>query len=193
MEREYKQTPSQTVGPYFRIGMIYGENQNVLVNEQTQGQRIQIIGQVFDGKGDPVTDAMLEIWQADANGLFNHEADPRHAEADAHFRGFGRAENRDAGRYSFKTIKPGRVPYNDTQQAPHINMRVFSRGMLLHAHTRIYFADEAEANATDPILQHVLQERRQTLIAQPVKNEVAPTYRFDIHLQGDNETVFFDI
>jgi protocatechuate 3,4-dioxygenase alpha subunit len=190
---EKKQTPSQTVGPYLSIGLIYGENQNVLVNERTKGQRIRVLGMVTDGNGEPVPDAMIEIWQADANGYFNHEADPRRDMADPHFRGFGRAENRDGAIYSFKTIKPGVVPFDDEQdQAPHINVRVFARGMLTHAYTRLYFADEEEANKTDPILNLIDVERRSTLIAQLEPGEDLPTYCFNIQLQGGNETVFFN-
>lgn len=187
------QTGSQTVGPYLHIGLIYGENQNILVNEQTKGQRIRIMGQVTDGEGEPIPDALLEIWQADADGHFNHEADPNRDKADPNFRGFGRAHTLDNGRYSFKTIKPGVVPYDDEQnQAPHINVRVFARGILIHAYTRLYFSDEAEANETDPILNLVPEERRVTLIGNLDDNDDLPTYCFNISLQGDNETVFFN-
>src|SRR5579871_1631722 len=134
------QTPSQTVGPFFHFGLKFD---NVLVDDQTRGQRIYIKGRVIDGDGQPVPDAMIEIWQPDAQGIFNSPADPRHADVDPHFRGNGRAETRPAGYFSFKTIKPGRVAWNEeTLQAPHINVRVFARGMLLHAATRLYFSDE---------------------------------------------------
>src|SRR5262245_19241606 len=138
------QTPSQTVGPFFHDGLFSNGDENILVNDQTKGQRILVRGQVLDGEGNPVPDAMLEIWHADSNGYFNHAADPNHGKADKDFRGFGRADTANQGHYVFKTIKPGRVPYDEEkQQAPHINVRVFSRGMLIHAYTRLYFADES--------------------------------------------------
>jgi len=182
-----KQTASQTVGPYLRIGLIYGGGQNDLVQEETAGERINIKGVVFDGNDNPVSDAMVEIWQADANGIYSHPNDPLHAQADPHFRGFGRSENRKEGVYQFQTIKPGGRDSN----APHINVHVFARGMLIHAMTRIYFEDEA-ANVTDPVLSAVDADRRPTLIATREYSNGIPTYRFDIHLQGEKETVFFE-
>jgi protocatechuate 3,4-dioxygenase alpha subunit len=182
-----EQTPSQTVGPYLRIGLIYGDKQNDLVNEAASGQRITISGVVTDGNGDPITDAMVEIWQADANGIYNHPADPLHDEADPHFRGFGRAETPRAGAFQFKTIKPG----SRDGQAPYINVHVFARGMLVHAMTRIYFADEP-ANEGDPVLQSIDPDRRQTLLATREGPANQSTYRFDIRMQSDNETVFFN-
>lgn len=180
-----KQSASQTVGPFFQIGLIYGRGQNNLIQEHTVGQRIHITGTVFDSEGQPMLDAMLEIWQPDANGIFNHEADPLHKEADPHFNGFGRAENKSDGVYEFHTIKPGGRDGN----APYINVYVFARGMLVHALTRIYFDDEP-ANSSDPVLTEI-GARRSTLIATREGESDPPTYRFDIHLQGANETVFF--
>lgn len=187
----FKQTPSQTVGPFFSFGLIHGGD-NLLVNEQATGERIYITGTVFDGDGQPISDALLEIWQADAQGIYNHPADPRREQADSYFRGFGRSETVNNGTFRFKTIKPGRVAWEGEQtQAPHINVRVFARGMLIHALTRLYFADEA-ANETDPILNQVPAARRHTLIANREASADLPTYRFDIHLQGERETVFFN-
>jgi protocatechuate 3,4-dioxygenase alpha subunit len=187
------QTPSQTVGPFFDFGLFTRPALNVLVDDQTKGQRIAIRGQVVDGAGSPVPDAMLEIWQADADGFFNHPADPNHAQADPHFRGFGRADTVDGGRYSFTTVKPGLVRFDETRhQAPHINVRVFSRGLLIHAYTRLYFSDEAEANQRDPILNLVPGERQHTLIAARQDGGDLPTYCFNVALQGEDETVFFD-
>lgn len=187
------QTPSQTVGPFFHYGLMTHDDFNILVNDDTLGQRILIKGQVIDGSGSPVPDAMVEIWQADVNGHFNHPADPRHDQADRNFRGFGRADTVNNGVYTFKTVKPGVVPFNDTHdQAPHINVRVFSRGMLIHAYTRLYFGDEVEANRNDPVLNLVPPERRHTLIALPENRGDLPTYGFNIVLQGENETVFFN-
>ena len=182
-----KQTASQTVGPYFRIGLIDGKAQNVLLNEQTLGERIVITGRVLDGDAVPVPDAMLEIWQPDAQGIFNHPTDPLHEQADPHFNGFGRAENHEGGLYRFETVKPG----GRDGAAPFINVTIFARGMLTHAMTRIYFDDEA-TNATDAVLNSVEAERRQTLIATLDNSETTPIYHFDIHLQGDRETVFFE-
>jgi protocatechuate 3,4-dioxygenase alpha subunit len=186
------QTPSQTVGPFFNYGMFTRPNLNVLVNDLTHGERIHVIGQVIDGDGTPVGDAVIEIWQPDANGIFNHPDDPRHADADPNFRGFGRSETVDNGRFSFKTIKPGTVPFDEeTMQAPYLSIKVFARGMLIHASTRLYFSDEP-ANATDPVLGLVEADRRHTLIAQRIESDDLTTYCFNIVLQGDGETVFFD-
>jgi len=188
-----RQTPSQTVGPFFAFGLIRGD-EHVLVSDQTRGQRIIVRGHVFDGSGAAIEDAMVEIWQADAAGIFNHPDDPRHRQIDPHFRGFGRAGTSNREReYAFKTIKPGPVPGQDgTMQAPHLGLRIFARGMLLHLLTRVYFSDEP-ANQQDPILTSIADaERRQTLIAVRESVQDAPTYRLDIHLQGDRETVFFN-
>lgn len=181
-----KQTASQTVGPYFRIGLIDGTRQNDLTQEQTKGERIQITGRVLDGDGQPVLDAMIEIWQPDVNGIYNHPTDPLYEQADPHFYGFGRAESRKEGVYTFKTIKPGCRDGG----APYINVHVFARGMLVHAMTRIYFAGEP-ANAADPVLNSLDPGRRQTLLAGLEASGSLPMYRFDIHLQGEKETVFF--
>lgn len=183
-----KQTPSQTVGPYLRIGLIYGETQSDLVQDETIGERILISGTVFDGNGEPIPDALVEIWQPDAQGIFNHPTDPRCQQADPHFRGFGRAETRLAGKFQFRTIKPGSIQEG---HAPFINVTVFARGMLVHAITRIYFADEP-ANNDDPVLLAIPPERRHTLLAQREEVTVGATYHFDIHLQGNDETVFFN-
>jgi protocatechuate 3,4-dioxygenase alpha subunit len=187
-----EQTPSQTVGPFFHFGLRFaGENQ--LIDEHTRGERIYISGTVLDGDGQPVPDALIEIWQADAQGIYNHSADPRCEQADKYFRGFGRADTVQNGQFSFKTIKPGCIPWDDEQnQAPHVNVRVFARGMLTHAITRLYFSDEA-ANVTDPILNRIDDPvRRQTLIAMRVEGDDLPTYCFNIILQGTGETVFFN-
>jgi protocatechuate 3,4-dioxygenase alpha subunit len=187
------QTPSQTVGPFFHYGLMTKDDFNVLVTDDSEGQRILIKGQVTDGDGEPVSDAMIEIWHADAAGYFNHPADPNHAKADKAFRGFGRADTVNNGVYTFKTIKPGTVPFDDNRmQAPHINVRVFSRGMLIHAYTRLYFGDEDATNEADPVLNLVDIDRRATLIAPLEQSSDLPTYCFNIVLQGDNETVFFN-
>lgn len=191
-------TPSQTVGPYFAYGLTPGSKyewndafSNDLVTPDATGDRIRIIGQVFDGDGAVIPDAMLEIWQADAQGRFADPQDKR-ALPNATFKGFGRCGTSTKGEFSFDTIKPGIVPDPDGKpQAPHVLLAVFARGMLLHLYTRIYFDDEADKNAADPILALVPSERRATLIAK--REAGSATYRFDVHLQGDDETVFFDV
>ena len=186
-------TPSQTAGPYFAYALtpagryaISDLATNDLVTEDAAGERITIEGRVVDGDGELVTDAMLEVWQADGDGRYPG-ADP--ALANALFKGFGRVECNAEGRYAFHTVKPGRVPGpNGVMQAPHLNVGVFARGILRRLFTRIYFEDEA-ANASDPILALVPAEARQTLIAHRVGKEA---YVFDVYLQGENETVFFE-
>jgi protocatechuate 3,4-dioxygenase alpha subunit len=192
-------TPSQTVGPFFKYGLTpdgkYDWNDafnNNLVTADATGDRIRIEGRVFDGDGQPVPDAMLEIWQADAQGRF---ADPKDKRAlpNAAFRGFGRCGTDGNGDYAFDTIKPGAVPDPDGKpQAPHILLAIFARGMLMHLYSRIYLDSEA-ANAADPVLALVPADRRGTLIAERQSGNGNAVYRFDIRLQGDNETVFFDI
>jgi protocatechuate 3,4-dioxygenase alpha subunit len=191
-------TPSQTVGPFFAYGLTptgkYDWNDAFSSNLETPdatGERIRIEGQVFDGDGQPVSDCMLEIWQADAQGRFADPKDKR-AMPNSKFRGFGRCGTESNGGYAFDTIKPGSVPDPDGKpQAPHILLAIFARGMLLHNYTRIYLEGEA-ANASDPVLALVPLERRSTLIARRAPGGGA-VYRFDIHLQGDQETVFFQI
>lgn len=186
-----KQTPSQTVGPFFHDGLVFG-GENVLVNDRTVGQRIYIKGNVLDGSGELVPDALIEIWQPDSQGIFNHPADPQHEKADLNFHGLGRCATAPAGQFWFKTIKPGHIPWNDQRdQAPYVSVRVFARGLLTHALTRLYFSDES-ANLTDPVLNSIDDPlRRQTLIAQREVSDDVPTYRFNIVLQGEYETIFF--
>jgi protocatechuate 3,4-dioxygenase alpha subunit len=150
---------------------------------------VRIEGRVLDGVGEPIFDALIELWQADARGRYAHPADPRGSNAS--FKGFGRfgTGTDPERRFIFDTIKPGRV---DASQAPHINVIVLMRGMLLHAYTRIYFSDEAAANAADPVLQRVPAERRRTLVAERTVQPAGVVYRWDIRMQGPDETVFFD-
>jgi protocatechuate 3,4-dioxygenase alpha subunit len=191
-------TPSQTVGPFFKYGLTpdgkYDWNDAFtgnLVTPDTSGERIRIEGRVFDGDGAVVPDAMLEIWQADAQGRFSDPQDKR-ALPNSTFKGFGRCGTDADGGYFFDTMKPGQVADPDgTAQAPHILLAVFGRGMLMHFYTRIYF-DGEPANAADPVLALVPAERRGTLMATR-KAGAASVYHFDVRLQGDNETVFFDI
>jgi protocatechuate 3,4-dioxygenase alpha subunit len=181
------QSPSQTIGPFFHDALIDGKAY-IMRNEQTQGQHVVIEGQVFDGEGSPITDAMVEIWQADANGFFNHPSDPNQAQADPNFKGFGRSATVENGRFFFQTVKPGAI---SGQAVPFINVRVFARGMLIHAMTRIYFADQG-GNAADPVFTAVPAKRQATLLAHLQSGQGLPTYRFDIHMQGEKETVFFN-
>jgi protocatechuate 3,4-dioxygenase, alpha subunit len=187
-----KQTPSQTVGPFYSIGLTDRE-MNLLVSDSTHGQRIRIEGQVIDGDGKPVPDAMIEIWQANAYGRYNHPDDKQEKPLDGSFTGWGRSGTDPNGFYFFDTIKPGPVPASESSvQAPHINMTVFARGMLTHAFTRIYFSDEP-ANESDPVLNSINKKRRQTLIAARQEKSGKTIYRFDVRLQGQGETVFFDV
>ena len=186
--------PSQTVGPFFLDCLLREDaRRNVLVQPETEGLRIRIEGRVLDGDGAPVPDALVEIWQANARGRYRHSADTREVVTlDAGFIGFGRSGTDANGRFWFETIRPGAVPFDgERAQAPHIGVIVFARGLLNHLATRLYFADEP-ANAADPILACVPTDRRGTLLAQPVPGEGTPIYRFDIRLQGTDETVFFN-
>jgi protocatechuate 3,4-dioxygenase alpha subunit len=182
----------QTVGPYLHIGLTW-LNTTKLATEATRGERIVIEGRLFDGDGAPVPDGMLEIWQANADGRYDHPDDVQAKPLDPAFFGFGRVDTAKDGGFRFETIKPGRVPGpGNALQAPHILVSVMLRGQLRRLVSRIYFADEA-ANAEDPILALVDDPaRRRTLMAarQPGKDAC---YRWDIHLQGDQETVFFDL
>jgi len=196
-----KETASQTAGPYVHIGCtpnftgitgVFDEDLgNHMVNEQTEGTRITVRGTVYDGIGAPLKDALVEIWQADGNGLYNSPFERRGA-ADPNFTGWGRSPgDMETGEYVFETVKPGVVPFKDGRpMAPHITFWVVARGINIGLHTRMYFPEEIEANSADPILTRIEhQQRVPTLIAV----REGADYRFDIHLQGENETVFFDI
>jgi protocatechuate 3,4-dioxygenase, alpha subunit len=190
-------TPSQTVGPFFKYGLTpngqYEWNDaftNNLVTPDASGDRIRVEGRVFDGDGQAVPDCMLEVWQADGQGRFADPQDKR-ALPNAKFRGFGRCGTDANGTFAFDTIKPGSVPDPDGKpQAPHLLLAVFGRGMLRHLYTRIYFGGEA-ANDSDPVLAQVPADRRATLIA--TRDGAGAVYRLDLRLQGDDETVFFDV
>lgn len=184
-------TPTQTVGPFFSPALLR-DVQNVLTTDSTAGERIRVEGRVFDGAGNVVPDALVEIWQANSHGRFNHPRDTRDLPLDPEFGGFGRSGT-DDGVFWFETVKPGAVPFEgDRMQAPHLSVTVHARGMLNHVQTRLYFEDEA-ANATDPILALVPADRRSTLVARREETDGAVAYRLDIILQGRGETVFFDI
>jgi protocatechuate 3,4-dioxygenase alpha subunit len=210
----FGQTPSQTVGPFFHYGLpwkggadlveetdwgarpeLFPEEHYVLnltaPRGRPEGEVIEIVGRVSDRDGEPVPDAMIEIWQANAAGRYASPEDERdHVPLDPSFIGFGRASTSEAGEYRFRTIRPGPVPGpGDSVQAPHICVSVFGRGLLKRLATRIYF-DGEPGNRNDPILALVPLDRRGTLIAAP---EGAGLWRFDIALQGSRETVFFDL
>ena len=196
-----RESPSQTAGPYVHIGCtpnftgidIYGGDLGTAMKTgPVQGQEITIKGIVYDGTGTPLRDAMIEIWQADAAGLFASANETR-GTADPNFTGWGRSPgDMNTGEFTFETVKPGAGPFPDGRmQAPHITAWIVARGINIGLHTRIYFADEPDANAADPILTRIEhQNRLPTLLAAPQDDG---SYRFDVHLQGPNETIFFDI
>ena len=201
---QLNETASQTGGPYVHIGLapeqagfeIFDNNFGpLLADKKTKGQRIALEGTVYDGSGTPMRDVLIEIWQADAKGHYAHPADPKPSA----WRGWGRTgADFKTGRYRFETIKPGRVPGPDAKlQAPHIAMILFARGLNLGLHTRVYFSDEAAANAEDAVLNGIEWEvRRKTLVAHREERKGDVVYRFDVHVQGPTpaeETVFFDV
>ena len=196
-----KESASQTAGPYVHIGLtpnfaeiggVYPDDLGTsMVNDKTKGERVTIVGTILDGTGTPLRDALVEIWQADADGLYNSPSEMR-GTADPNFTGWGRCPtDMTSGEFRFETIKPGRVPFNDGRlMAPHITFWIVARGINIGLQTRMYFADEEQANAEDPILGRIEHRVRvPTLIARKADDG----YRFDIHLQGEKETVFFDI
>jgi protocatechuate 3,4-dioxygenase, alpha subunit len=199
-----KETASQTAGPYVHIGCtpnftgihgVYDSDlgSGPLYNDKTRGERITIKGRVIDGTGTPLRDALVEIWQADADGFYNSPSETR-GKADPNFFGWGRCPaDMDSGEFTFQTIKPGRAPFRDKDprlMAPHVTLWIVARGINIGLNTRMYFSDEPEANAEDPILKTIEHRVRvPTLIGQRDGDVVT----FDIHLQGEKETIFFDI
>ena len=201
-----RETASQTAGPYVHIGLaphqagfdIFENNfGSVLANDKTKGERIRIEGRVFDGIGTVLKDVLIESWQANAEGKYAHPADQQPGKSvDPHFRGWGRScTDFDTGIYTIDTIKPGVVAgRNGRFMAPHVNLWIVARGINLGLNTRLYFSDEAEANQKDAVLNIIEWEtRRATLVAQRTEKDGAVVYRFDIRLQGEGETVFFDV
>ncbi|HYF58964.1 MAG TPA: protocatechuate 3,4-dioxygenase subunit alpha [Burkholderiaceae bacterium] len=197
MSAPFGQTPSQTVGPYFAYGLVpqqYGyEFRSLfgpdLAEPRTPGEPIAIEGRVLDGRGEPIVDALVEIRHADARG--RHPSSRAEVEASG-FRGYGRmgTGTLPGGLFSFRTIRPGAL---GDGSAPHVDMVVSMRGLLVHAFTRLWFDDLADANAADPVLATVPAERRGTLIARREARPGGVVYRFDVVMQGDAETVFFDL
>jgi protocatechuate 3,4-dioxygenase alpha subunit len=184
-------TPSQTVGPFFHLGLTEHENPGKMAGSAAQGEHIRLAIRVLDGEGAGVPDAMIELWQADANGKYNHPEDHQEKTSDPAFQGFGRMPTSKDGVAIFETVRPGRVPgIEGALQAPHINVHVFSRGILRHMSTRIYF-DREPANTEDAVLGMVPTARRETLIAH-ADAQTPGTWNIDFRLCGDRETVFFD-
>lgn len=196
-----KESPSQTAGPYVHIGLmpnfcgiegVYDTDLGArMVRDGTKGERIKVKVKVLDGAATPLKDAVIEIWQADADGLYNSPSETR-GDADPNFSGWGRlATDMETGECVFETIKPGRVPFGDGRlMAPHLTVWIVARGVNIGLHTRMYFGDEEKANTEDPVLARIEHRVRvPTLVAQ----RHGDTYIFDIHLQGERETVFFDI
>lgn len=185
-------TPEQTAGPFFHLGCTTSHSVSCMAGPNTKGERMRLICRVLDGDGVTVSDAMIEIWQADSEGRFNRPGDSRSGEADPAFKGFGRLASDEWGRCVFDTVRPGRVPGGgNTLQAPHFNVSIFARGILKRLVTRIYFAEDP-ANAEDPILSSVPAERRITLMARSGADNPGDLH-FDVRLSGRDETVFFDI
>ena len=187
-----KQTPSQTAGPFFHYVLTpeqsrypyHGLTGPAPADASVPGQRIKLVGTVIDGQGQPMADALIELWQADSLGRYAHPADAR--SSNVGFKGFGRCATDAKGQYCFDTIKPGAI---GDGQAPHITFIIFTRGGQNHLYTRVYFPDESDANARDTVLQAVPAARRGTLVASRYDDG----YRQDIRVQGDGETVFFDV
>lgn len=198
-----KETASQTAGPFVHIGLAPGaagfdiyeqELGREIAGPNAVGESIRVEGVVIDGIGSPVKDVLLETWQANANGIYAHPEHP--GEVEDGFRGWGRViTDFDTGEWGFDTVKPGRVMgRNGQMMAPHINLWIVARGINIGLNTRLYFSDEEAANAADPVINLIEWERRRgTLIAQRDTRDGTTVYRFDIRLQGDDETVFFDI
>lgn len=196
--KRLQETPSQTAGPYLHIGLMpnaagipgvfESDPGATMIGETAKGRRIRLNGTIYDGSGEPVKDALVELWQADAAGLYP----ARYSAPD--FTGWGRvATDSASGTWAVETVKPGRVPYGEEGgfMAPHVSLWIVARGINIGLHTRLYFPDEAEANAEDPILANIAPaSRAETLIAEKTGGA---EYRFDIHLQGERETVFFDV
>lgn len=198
-----KETPSQTAGPYVHIGLAPGaagfdiykhELGWDIAGPKAKGERIRVEGVVTDGTGHPVKDVLLEVWQANAEGIYAHPEHP--GDVEEGFRGWGRViTDFETGEWTFDTVKPGAVMgRHGAMMAPHLNLWIVARGINIGLNTRMYFSDEVDANAIDPVINLIeWQSRRATLIAQRSEKEGQIVYRFEIVLQGENETVFFDI
>ena len=203
------ETPSQTAGPYVHIGLaptaagfepFERELGRVIAGPRSKGERIRVVGRVLDGTGAPVTDVLIEVWQANAHGRYNHPEDTSELEVEPDFTGWGRViPDFETGVFSFETVKPGPVPgpgpgTTGRSHAPHLSLWLVARGINLGLNTRMYFGDDEAAHVTDPVLASIGgPARRQSLIARRDTTGAKTVYRFDIHLQGASETVFLDI
>jgi protocatechuate 3,4-dioxygenase alpha subunit len=183
-------TANQPIGPFFHFALTPDHTAGVMAGPDARGERARLVVRVLDRDGHPVTNAMVELWQADAGGKYDHPADTQEKTADSAFRGFGRLASDDDGLSVFETVKPGQVPGLQGLQAPHINVTVYAPGLLRPVVTRIYFADDP-ANVSDYILGLVPADRRPTLLARP--GTTAGEWCFDLHFAGPCETVFFDV
>ncbi|MBO6509539.1 MAG: protocatechuate 3,4-dioxygenase subunit alpha [Roseibium sp.] len=197
-----KESPSQTAGPYVHIGLAPGAagfdiyKQELgwdIAGPNADGERIRVEGTVIDGMGSPIKDVLLEAWQANSRGIYAHPEHP--GEVEDGFRGWGRViTDFETGEWAFETIKPGPVQDGGGVMAPHISLWIVARGINIGLNTRLYFEDESEANSRDPVINLIEWERRrQTLLARRSTRDGKIVYRFDIKLQGEDETVFFDI
>jgi protocatechuate 3,4-dioxygenase alpha subunit len=186
-------SPSQTVGPFFHFCLTTDKNcVGRIAGPEVKGERVRLTVRVLDGDGVGPNDAMIELWQADADGKYNHPDDTQSKAVDPSFLGFGRLNTEEDGSCEFETIKPGRVPGpGNVLQAPHLNLAVFARGMIKQLYTRVYFAGDP-ANPEDPVLGLVPADRRETLMAHPDSTRDGG-WHFDLRLQGEDETVFFDV
>ena len=190
MPERVELTPSQTIGPFFHFALLDKDQSKLVAPDDPSA--ITIEGSVYDGAGEPVPDAMVEIWQANRAGRYRHpEDDHEDLPLEDGFSGFGRCSTDDDGKFAFVTVKPGPVPAPEGElQAPHIDVLIFARGLLKRLVTRVYFPDEDEANAADFVLTMIEDpDQRSTLIARPADGALF----FNIHLQGNNQTVFFDV
>jgi protocatechuate 3,4-dioxygenase, alpha subunit len=183
-------TPSQTIGPFYHFALPFPGGERLV--DPDDPDAVRILGTIYDGAGEPVVDAMVEVWQANRSGRYAHPEDDRgDLPLEEGFTGFGRCPTDGDGRYEFVTVKPGVVPGPDGRpQAPHIDVLIFARGLLRQLVTRIYFPDEAAANASDPLLASIEDPAaRSTLVARQLDGAL----EFDVHLQGENQTAFFDV
>lgn len=189
---DFVPSSSQTIGPFFHVYFNEKGVAGSIAEPQAKGVRIRLACRAIDGDGEPIPDAMIELWQADAAGIYNHPDDPRRNQADPAVMGFGRLPTNDDGVCEFQTIVPGHVPgWNRALQAPHINVTIFGRGLLKGLSTRIYFAGNS-ANQDDPVLALVPSDRRDTLMARQNSHDPG-LWSIDLRLSGDGETVFFDV
>jgi protocatechuate 3,4-dioxygenase alpha subunit len=192
MSADFHALPSQTIGPFYHFSLTVNPALACMAGPGAKGERIHLELRILDGDDRPIPDAMIELWQADAEGKYQHPDDPQNILPDPGFTGFGRSATDDAGVCRFETIRPGPVPDGAGRiQAPHINVSIFARGLLSRLATRVYFAGDPRL-ADDPVFQLVPSDRRATLIAEP-DPDVPARWKLDVHLQGDRETVFFDL